>query len=263
MIKNLKESWISRKAFGESQAWLTAYDYPSARLLDESGIDLILVGDSLGMVVLGQKDTVDVTLEEMMHHLKAVRRGVLRAPVAVDLPSHTYDTPAQALESARLLVKAGADAVKLEGPLPEIVAPIVKVGMQVIGHLGMLPQHVREEGGYHRKGKSKEEADRLLQAALDLQAAGCCAIVLELVEAALSKDIRMQLDIPTIGIGSGSGCDGQILVTTDLLGLQPWFRPSFVTPKADLATPFKEAVMEFIAETRSSNSSSTGDKTEK
>lgn len=251
MVKTLKESWIKRKASGERQAWLTAYDYPSARLLDESGIDLILVGDSLGMVVLGQKDTVDVTLGEMIHHLKAVRRGVSRAPVAVDLPSHTYDTPAQALESARLLVEAGADAVKLEGPLPEIIATLTKESIQVIGHLGMLPQHVREEGGYHRKGKSEEEAERLLQAALDLQAAGCCAIVLELVEGSLSETISKQLDIPTIGIGSGTGCDGQILVTTDLLGLQPWFRPSFVKPKADLATPFQTAVKEFIRETRS------------
>ncbi len=251
MVKKLKESWIKRKAAGERQAWLTAYDYPSARLLDETGIDLILVGDSLGMVVLGQKDTVDVTLGEMIHHLKAVRRGVSRAPVAVDLPSHTYDTPAQALESARLLVQAGADAVKLEGPLPEIIATLTKESIQVIGHLGMLPQHVREEGGYHRKGKSVEEAERLLQAALDLQGAGCCGIVLELVEASLSDIISKQLDIPTIGIGSGTGCDGQILVTTDLLGLQPWFRPSFVKPKADLATPFQNAVKEFIHETRS------------
>lgn len=250
MINTLKESWIQRKAAGERQAWLTAYDYPSARLLDETGIDLILVGDSLGMVVLGQKDTVDVTLGEMIHHLKAVRRGVSRAPVAVDLPSHTYDTPAQALESARLLVEAGADAVKLEGPLPEIIATLTKESIQVIGHLGMLPQHVREEGGYHRKGKSEEEAVRLLRAAMDLQGAGCCAIVLELVEASLSDTISKQLDIPTIGIGSGTGCDGQILVTTDLLGLQPWFRPSFVKPKADLATPFQTAVKEFIRETK-------------
>ena len=122
--------------------------------------------------------------------------------------------------------------------------------LQVIGHLGMLPQHVREEGGYHRKGKSEEEASRLLQAALDLQAAGCCAIVLELVEAALSEYISKKLDIPTIGIGSGTGCDGQILVLPDLLGLQPWFRPSFVKPKADLSIPFQSAVKEYIREVR-------------
>ena len=252
MITDLRNKLIAGKNEGLRQAWLTAYDYPSARLLDETGIDLILVGDSLGMVVLGQKDTVDVTLEEMIHHLKAVRRGVSRAPVAVDLPSHTYDTPDQALASARRLVEAGADAVKLEGPLPEIVATIVRAGIQVIGHLGMLPQHVREEGGYHRKGKSQEEALLLKESAKALQVAGCCALVLELVEATISEEISKELDIPTIGIGSGVGCDGQILVTTDLLGLQPWFRPSFVKSKADLATPFKEAVSEFISETRSS-----------
>lgn len=250
MTDNLKESFTQSKERGVRQAWLTAYDYPSARLLDESGIDLILVGDSLGMVVLGQKDTVDVTLEEMIHHLKAARRGVKRAPLAVDLPSHTYDTPDQALESARRLVGAGADAVKLEGPLPEIIAPLVHDKIQVIGHLGMLPQHVREEGGYHRKGKSEDEAQLLLRSAIELQEAGCCAIVLELVEPALSKKISKELVIPTIGIGSGAGCDGQILVTPDLLGLQPWFRPSFVKPKADLATPFREAVKEFVRETR-------------
>ena len=250
MTHDIKKQWVSRKESGEHQAWLTAYDYPSARLLDESGIDLILVGDSLGMVVLGQKDTVDVTLEEMIHHLKAVRRGVSRAPVAVDLPSHTYDTPAQALESARLLVEAGADAVKLEGPLPTIISILTRESIQVIGHLGMLPQHVREEGGYHRKGKSEEEATRLLQAAYDLQAAGCCAIVLELVEPLLSDTISKKLDIPTIGIGSGTGCDGQILVTSDLLGLQPWFRPSFVTPKAELATSIQKVVKEFISEVK-------------
>ena len=250
MIKNLKESLFFSKKKGIHQAWLTAYDYPSARLLDETGIDLILVGDSLGMVVLGQKDTVEVTLGEMIHHLKAVRRGVSRAPVAVDLPSHTYDTPDQALESARRLVEAGADAVKLEGPLPEIVNHLASSEIEVIGHLGMLPQHVREEGGYHRKGKTDSEAMALMEAALSLQAAGCCALVLELVEATLSEQISKNLDIPTIGIGSGTGCDGQILVTTDLLGLQPWFRPSFVKPKADLATPFRAAVEAFIKETR-------------
>jgi 3-methyl-2-oxobutanoate hydroxymethyltransferase len=250
MNKKIKESSILQKISGKHQAWLTAYDYPSARLLDECGIDLILVGDSLGMVVLGHKDTVDVTLGQMIHHLKAVRRGVSRAPVAVDLPSRTYDTPTQALESARLLVEAGADAVKLEGPLPEIIATLTKESIQVIGHLGMLPQHVREEGGYHRKGKSNEESARLIQDAMDLQTAGCCALVLELVEASIAQEISKRLEIPTIGIGSGTGCDGQILVTSDLLGLQPWFRPSFVIPKADLATPFQTAVKEFIRETR-------------
>jgi 3-methyl-2-oxobutanoate hydroxymethyltransferase len=245
---NLKEKFISAKKQGYRQSWLTAYDYPSARLLDESGIDLILVGDSLGMVVLGQKDTIEVTLPEIIHHLKAVRRGVTRAPVAADLSFGTYATPEQALVSSIQLIEAGADAVKLEGALPNQVSLLTSKGIEVIGHLGMLPQQVREEGGYHRKGKTESEAESLIQSALELQSAGCCALVLELVEESLSKDIRSKLDIPTIGIGSGECCDGQILVTSDLLGLQPWFRPSFVKPKADLATPFRNAVKEFISE---------------
>ncbi len=247
----LKESLKSAKKQLRKQAWLTAYDYPTGRLLDESGIDLILVGDSLGMVVLGYEDTVDVTMEEILHHLKAVRRGVSRSPVAADLPNHSYDTPDQALLNARRLTEAGADAVKLEGALIEQIRSITSNSIDVIGHLGMLPQHVREEGGYHKKGKSTEEASRLLADALALQEAGCCAIVLELVDAPLATMISESLAIPTIGIGSGSGCDGQILVTPDLLGLQPWFRPAFVKPKADLATPFQEAIKAYIREIRS------------
>jgi 3-methyl-2-oxobutanoate hydroxymethyltransferase len=239
------------KKQGYKQAWLTAYDYPTGRLLDESGIDLILVGDSLGMVVLGYADTVDVTMEEVLHHLRAVRRGVTRAVVAADLPNNSYDTPAQALANARKLVDAGADAVKLEGALLDQIREITSNGIEVIGHLGMLPQHVREEGGYHKKGKSEAEAEALLVDALALQETGCCAIVLELVDATLAELISSKLDIPTIGIGSGAGCDGQILVTPDLLGLQPWFRPAFVKPKADLATPLQQAIKEYIREIRS------------
>jgi 3-methyl-2-oxobutanoate hydroxymethyltransferase len=247
----LKISLSESKNQLRKQAWLTAYDYPLGRLLDESGIDLILVGDSLGMVVLGYEDTVDVTMDELLHHLKAVRRGVKRAPVAADLPNHSYDTPEQALFNAKRLTEAGADAVKLEGALIDQINAITSYGIEVIGHLGMLPQHVREEGGYHKKGKSADEAKTLLADAVALQEAGCCAVVLELVEASLSKTITERLDIPTIGIGSGTGCDGQILVTPDLLGLQPWFRPAFVKQKADLATPIQAAIKEYIREIRS------------
>jgi len=247
----LKISLSESKNQLRKQAWLTAYDYPLGRLLDESGIDLILVGDSLGMVVLGYEDTVDVTMDELLHHLKAVRRGVKRAPVAADLPNHSYDTPDQALFNAKRLTEAGADAVKLEGALIDQINAITSHGIEVIGHLGMLPQHVREEGGYHKKGKSADEAKTILADAVALQEAGCCAVVLELVDASLSKTITERLDIPTIGIGSGAGCDGQILVTPDLLGLQPWFRPAFVNPKADLATPIQAAIKEYIREIRS------------
>lgn len=245
-IDNLKKA----KQEGRKLAWLTAYDYPSARLLEESGIDLILVGDSLGMVVLGREDTVDVTMSEMIHHLKAVRRAVKKTPIAADLPFGSYNTPEEALVNALLLVDAGADAVKMEGCLPEHISLLKRYGIEVIGHLGMLPQHVREEGGYHKKGKSEEEADSLLQAALEIERSGCCAVVLELVERDVSRLISSKLDIPTIGIGSGTDCDGQILVLPDLLGMQPWFRPSFVKPKTDLASPFLQAVNDYITEVR-------------
>jgi len=241
---------IAAKKKGRKQAWLTAYDYPSARILDECGIDLVLVGDSLGMVVLGREDTVEVTMEEMIHHVKAVRRGVKNAPVAADLPYGSYQNPEQALLNARLLVSAGADVVKLEGIHQEQISYLISNDIEVIGHLGMLPQHVREEGGYHKKGKSAAEAQSLLQDAVSIQKAGCCALVLELVQAEVSKEISDKLDIPTIGIGSGLGCDGQVLVLTDLLGLQPWFRPSFVKPKANLSVPFQQAVSEYIQEVR-------------
>ena len=241
---------IAAKKKGRKQAWLTAYDYPSARILDECGIDLVLVGDSLGMVVLGREDTVEVTMEEMIHHVKAVRRGVKNAPVAADLPYGSYQNPEQALLNARLLVSAGADVVKLEGIHQEQISYLISNDIEVIGHLGMLPQHVREEGGYHKKGKSAAEAQSLLQDAVSIQKAGCCALVLELVQAEVSKEISDKLDIPTIGIGSGLGCDGQVLVLTALLGLQPWFRPSFVKPKANLSVPFQQAVSEYIQEVR-------------
>lgn len=246
----LRNKFITSKKSDYSQAWLTAYDYPTARLLDESGIDLILVGDSLGMVVLGYPDTVDVTMEEMIHHLKAVRRGVSRAPVAVDLPNHTYDNPDRALSNALRLIEAGADAVKMEGAMIEQTKHLATHGIEVIGHLGMLPQQVREEGGYHKKGKSKEEATLIFNSAVALEEAGCCALVLELVNAELTESICNKLDIPIIGIGSGAGCDGQILVTPDLLGLQPWFRPAFVKSKADLATHFRQAIHDYITEVR-------------
>ena len=245
---NLKNKYIIAKKLGVKQAWLTAYDYPSARLLDESGIDLILVGDSLGMVVLGRKDTIDVTMEEMIHHVKAVRRGAGNTPVAADLPFGSYNTPDEALTNARRLVEAGADAVKLEGAHCAQIAHLASNGIVVIGHLGMLPQHVREEGGYHKKGKSEAEAELILEDSLKIQQAGCCALVLELVQADASELISKKMDIPTIGIGSGTGCDGQILVLPDLLGLQPWFRPSFVKPKTNLSIPFQHAVKEYIRE---------------
>jgi len=237
-----------RKSKKESHkiSCLTSYDYPSARLIDETGIDLILVGDSLGMVVLGHPDTTQVTLNDIEHHLKAVRRGVTNAIVAADLPIHTFDTPSQAVKSSCLLHAAGADMVKLEGALCPQIKAIVNEGIPVLAHLGMLCQNILVEKKYRMKGKTKEDAERLLREAHEIQEAGASAVVLELVMPHVAQQITEQLDIPTIGIGSGFHCDGQILVLSDLLGLQPWFRPSFVKPKADLASALQKAVKDYI-----------------
>jgi 3-methyl-2-oxobutanoate hydroxymethyltransferase len=231
---------------------LTAADYPTARLLDDAGVDLILVGDSLGMVELGYPDTVDVTLAEMLHHTRAVRRGVQRALVGSDLSWHTYQTPRDAVASAKALVEAGAEAVKLEGGsamLPQVQA-IMAEGIACIGHIGMLPQSVREEGGYKKKGRSADEAARLLEDARALDAAGVIAIVLEGIVPAVAKNLTAAVQCPTIGIGSGPDCDGQILVTADLIGLVPWFRPPFAKARADVAGDILRAARGFAAEVR-------------
>jgi len=241
--------WIaSAKARGEKVPALTAYDYPTARLLDEAGVPVILVGDSVGMVVLGYPDTTQVTLAEMRHHVAAVARAKTRALVVADLPYHTYQTARNAVANARILIEAGAEAIKLEGGVevvPEI-SSLREAGIAVMGHVGMLPQSVKEEGGYKIKGKSDPERERLLADALAVQAAGAFALVMELVEADLAGEITARLDIPTIGIGSGARCDGQILVTHDLIGAFPWFRPRFAMAKADVATAIRDAAKEFV-----------------
>jgi 3-methyl-2-oxobutanoate hydroxymethyltransferase len=239
-----------RKNNGPPIAVLTAYDYPTARLLDEAGTDLLLVGDSLGMVVLGLPDTTGVTMEMMVHHIAAVRRGVTRAPVIGDLPAHSYDTPTQALANARRLVEAGADAVKLEGGsafIPQVRA-IIEAGIPFVGHIGMLPQSVREEGGYKKKGKTPEQVDRLIADAIALDEAGAVAIVLESIVPEVAAEITSRVRASTIGIGAGTGTDGQVLVTPDLLGSFPWFRPPFAKARADIAAETRRAVAEYISE---------------
>ena len=246
------------KPGGRQVVCLTAGDYATARLLDEGGVDLILTGDSLGMVLLGYQDTVDVTLAEMIHHTRAVRRGVKRAPVLGDLPFHTYTTPQQAIASARALVQAGADGVKLEGGaalLPQITA-ILAAGIPVVGHIGMLPQSVREEGGYKKKGKTEADAARLLADAEALDAAGVMGMVLEGVVPAVAAAITRAVKCPTIGIGAGKDCDGQVLVTADLVGAFPWFRPPFAQARGDVAGVVRAAVEAFSASVRVSGSSS-------
>jgi 3-methyl-2-oxobutanoate hydroxymethyltransferase len=236
------------KQHGEAIAVLTAYDYPTARLLDEAGLDLLLVGDSLGMVVLGYPDTTLVTLDEMLHHTRAVARGAQRAPILADLPIATFDAPQQAIESSRRLLDAGAHAVKLEGGASHTaqIQALNAAGIPVMAHIGMQPQRVRIEGGYRIKGRSKAEADALLDDARAIEAAGAFAILLELVEPGIARRITESTSLPTIGIGSGSHCDGQVLVTHDLIGLFPWFRPKFVQPAADIASQIRAAATEFL-----------------
>ena len=236
---------LSMKARGEKIPSLTAYDYPMAKLLDETGIPLLLVGDSLGMVVLGYPDTTHVTMAEMEHHVRAAARARPRALLAADLPYQSYETPAEAVTNARRLIAAGAEAVKAEGGrvILDQVRAIVATGIPFIGHLGMLPQHVLEEGGYHIKGKGEGERDALLADARALADAGAFAIVLELVTPPVAKAISESIAVPTIGIGSGPDCDGQILVTHDLLGTFPWFTPRFIKPRLNAAEQMRAAVV--------------------
>lgn len=230
-------------------AALTAYDYPMARLLDEAGVPLLLVGDSLGMVVLGYPDTTHVTLDEMIHHVRAVARAKPRALLGADLPYRSYDTPEQAVASSRRLVEAGAEYVKAEGGreiLPQVQA-ILAAGIPFCAHLGMLPQHVVEEGGKYRiKGRDDAGRQKLLDDAAALETAGAFACVLELVTPPVAQEITRQCrTMLTIGIGSGPDCDGQILVTHDLTGAFPWFTPKFVTPRAKTGEEVRRAVAEW------------------
>lgn len=229
---------------------LTAYDYPTARLLDESGIDVLLVGDSLGMVVLGFPDTTHVTLEHMLHHVAAVARATPQALIVGDLPIRTYDSPAQALETARLLVAAGAGAVKLEGGIrqAEKIRVITEAGIPVMGHLGMLPQRVIEEGGYRKKGKTPEQIEAIREGAQAIIDAGVFAIVFESVVPDTARLLTASLSVPTIGIGCGTRtCDGEVAVVTDLLGSYPWFVPPFAKPEADVAGVTREAVARYVS----------------
>jgi 3-methyl-2-oxobutanoate hydroxymethyltransferase len=232
------------KGRGEKIAALTAYDFPMAKLLDEAGVPLILVGDSLGMVVLGYPDTTHVTMAEMEHHVRAAARAKPNALLGADLPFKSYDTVENAVSNSKKLVAAGAEFVKAEGgrEILQQVKAIISAGISFCGHLGMLPQSVIEEGGYRIKGKKETEHQKLLDDAKLLADAGAFAIVLELVTPPVAKEISEKISIPTIGIGSGEDCDGQILVTPDLIGTFPWFTPRFVKPRANCAAEIKTAV---------------------
>jgi 3-methyl-2-oxobutanoate hydroxymethyltransferase len=241
------DSIRAMKDRGQKLAALTAYDFPMTRLLDEVGIPLILVGDSLGMVVLGYPDTTHVTMTEMEHHVRAAARAKPRALLAADMPYLSYDTVADAVANAKRLAAAGAEAVKAEGGLDILaqVRAIVSSGIPFLGHLGMLPQHVLEEGGYHIKGKTEPEHQRLLADAHALAKAGAFAVVLELVAPRVARELTQQIPIPTIGIGAGPDCDGQILVTPDLLGMLPWYNLKHVKPRLNAAEQMRAVVKEW------------------
>ena len=241
------------KPRGEKIVSLTAYDYPTARLVDEGGADLILVGDSLGMVVLGYDSTIPVTLSEIVHHLKAVLRAQPRALVVADLPFMTYQaSPEDAVRSSGRLVKRGAEAVKLEGGrrmLPQIQA-ILAADIPVMGHLGLTPQSVHQFGGYRVQGRGREAADALMEDALALERAGCFSLVLEGVPLELGKEITEALRIPTIGIGAGIHCDGQVLVLHDLVGLTFEKPAKFVRRYTEAGDAIRGAITSFRDDVR-------------
>ena len=242
------------KKRGEKIVMLTAYDYPSARLVEEAGVPLILVGDSLGMVVLGYDSTIPVTMEEMLHHVKAVVRGSRRAHVVADMPFMSYQaSPQVALHNAgRMLKEGGAQSVKLEGGLrvAETVRLLVEAGIPVMGHIGLTPQSINQFGGYKVQGKTPAAAVKLINDAVALEQAGVYAIVLETVPAQLAKAITERVSVPTIGIGAGPQCDGQVQVFHDMLGLFTDFVPKHAKRYANLAEAIGDAVREYAAEVK-------------
>ncbi len=244
----------AKKARGEPITFLTAYDYPTALALDRSGIDAILVGDSLGMVMLGYENTLPVTMQDMLRHCQAVARGASRAHLVGDMPFMTYQvSEIEAVRNAGSLLQLGRmDAVKLEGGRQRVdtIKAIIAAGIPVMGHIGLTPQSVHQLGGWKVQGKSLEDARRLIEDAAIMQDAGCYAIVLEAIPAQVAQLIAKRLTIPAIGIGAGVGCDGQVLVTHDLLGLFDRFTPSFVKKYGDFYREMVRAFNAYITEVR-------------
>jgi 3-methyl-2-oxobutanoate hydroxymethyltransferase len=239
---------------GEKIAMVTAYDFTMARLVDEAGVDMVLVGDSLGMVFQGQTTTIPVTLDEMAYHCRAVARGLGRAHLVGDLPFMSYQvSPAQAVESSGKLMKDGAcESVKLEGgqEVAEHVHRIVRAGIPVVGHVGLTPQSIHALGGFKVQGRGEDAAERILADAIALEQAGAFAIVLEAVPPDLAEQITSVVSIPTIGIGAGPGCDGQVLVCTDLLGLSRGHQPKFAKRFANLGDQAVEAFSAYVDQVR-------------
>lgn len=245
-------SFLKAKKSGEKISMLTAYDYSTSKLLDEANVDSLLVGDSLGMVMLGYENTLQVTIDDMIHHCKAVTRGAKRAMVVGDMPFLSYHVSVEdsIRNAGRLVQEGGAHAVKLEGGTEVIdkIRAIVSAQIPVIGHLGLTPQSINMFGGFKVQGKNEQQAKRIIEDALLLQEAGVFAIVLECVPEKLAKLISEKLEIPTIGIGAGKYCDGQVLVTQDMLGMYTDFVPKFVKQYTNLSEAIKEATKGYIDE---------------
>jgi 3-methyl-2-oxobutanoate hydroxymethyltransferase len=242
------------KAAGRRIVMLTCYDAVFARLLEEAGVDVLLVGDSLNQVLAGHETTLNTTLDQMIYHAASVRRGSHRALVFVDLPFLTYQVsiPEAIRNAGRVLQETGAHGVKLEGGrhMAETVSALVERGIPVIGHLGLTPQSVHALGGYRVQGREAKNAERLVEDAAELEAAGACALVLELIPTELATRISASITVPTIGIGAGPGCDGQVLVLHDMLGLNESFAPKFLKHYAKLADSVRDAVRDFASEVR-------------
>ena len=238
---------------GERLAMVTAYDYPGGRLADQAGMDLVLVGDSLAMVVLGHDDTLAVTVEEMLHHVKAVRRGVERAMVVADMPYGSFHLgPEQAVANAvRFVKEGGAQAVKIEGARIDVVRALVDAEVPVMAHLGLTPQSIHRFGGFKVQGRGAEARAALLEAAVAVEAAGAFSLVLECIPSELAREVTGRLAIPTLGIGAGAACDGQVLVFHDLLGIEERIAPRFVRRYAELGRATREALAAFARDVRS------------
>jgi 3-methyl-2-oxobutanoate hydroxymethyltransferase len=244
-----------RKRQGVKLTMLTAYDHPIAKQVDAAGVDIVLVGDSLGMVVLGYDTTAPVTMDEMLHHAKAARRGVVRALLIGDMPLVALQAPASeaVAHAKRFVSEAGCDGVKVEWRpgIEETVRGIVHAGIPVMGHVGLTPQTAAGEGGFGMRGTTAESASCILEQARALEAAGCWSMVLECVPDALAEEITKRLAIPTIGIGSGPHCDGQVVVTYDLVGLFDRFTPKFIKRYASVSTTIREAAAAYVSDVRS------------
>lgn len=255
MAKKSVSTFFEMKARGEKITMLTAYDYSTAKLLDEAGVDSLLVGDSLGMTMLGYENTLSVTMEDMIHHTKAVVRAANEALVIGDMPFLSYHTTAEAavLNAGRLIQESGAHAVKLEGgfAVKDKIEAIIAAQIPVCGHLGLTPQSVNIMGGFKVQGKSEDQAKKIIEEAKILEEIGCFAVVLECVPAKLAKLISEQINIPTIGIGAGNGCDGQVLVIQDVLGMYDALKPKFVKEYVNLKGAIQDAAKMYCEEVKS------------